>query len=137
MAASASPRWCTVLPCSSAAPYSVTMTSTWWRGVVITAPASNHGTIRERSSSPTVIVDGRHSSERSSRSRAGPDTKSSCPPMPEYCTALIVSAITWPWMSTDMAALIVTMARLRPIASGEFTRSTGRNATSRFSWSQS
>ena len=57
--------------------------------------------------------------------------------MPEYCTALIVSAITWPWMSTLMAALIVTMARLRPIASGEFTRSTGRNATSWFSWSQS
>ena len=32
MAASASPRWCTVLPCSSAAPYSVTMMSTWCRG---------------------------------------------------------------------------------------------------------
>ena len=109
MAASASPRWCTVLPCSSAAPYSVTMTSTWWRGVVITAPASNHGTMRDRSSSPTVIVDGRQSSERSSRSRAGPATKSSWPPMPEYCAASIVSAITWPWMSTDMAALIVTI----------------------------
>ena len=46
-------------------------------------------------------------------SRAGPDTKSSWPPMPEYCTPSIVSAITWPWMSTAMAALIVTM---RPVA---------------------
>ena len=40
-------------------------------------------------------------------------------------------------MSTAIAALIVTMARLRPITSGEFTRSTGRNATSWLSWSQS
>ena len=65
------PRWCTVLPCSSAAPYSVTITSTWWRGVVITAPASNQGTIRERSSPPSVTVDGRQSSERSSSESAG------------------------------------------------------------------
>ncbi len=83
------------------------------------------------------MVEGRHSSERSSRARAGPDTKSSWPPMPEYWTPPMVSAITWPWMSTDMAALMVTMARLRPMASGEFTRSTGRKATSWFSCSQS
>ena len=70
--ASASPRWWTVSPWSSAAPCSVTITSTWWRGVVITAPASNQGTIRERSSPPIVTVEGRQSSERSSSESAGP-----------------------------------------------------------------
>ena len=66
------PRWCTVLPSSSAAPYSVTITSTWWRGVVITAPAleprhdprAQLAVDRRRSS-------GRQSSERSDSSSAG------------------------------------------------------------------
>ena len=93
--------------------------------------------MRDRSSSPSVMVDGRQSSDRASSERAGPDTKSSWPPMPEYCTPAIVSATTWPWMSTLSAALMVTIVRLRPIASGELTRSTGRNATSVLSSSQS
>ena len=38
MAARACARWPTVSPASSAAPYSVTITSTWWRGVVTSAP---------------------------------------------------------------------------------------------------
>ena len=41
--------------------------------------------------------------------------------MPEYWAAPIVSAMTWPWMSMLMAALIVTTLRLRAMASGEFT----------------
>jgi hypothetical protein len=65
------------LPCSSAAPYSVTTTSTWCRGVVITVPASNHGTMRECSSSPILIVEGMHNSDLASSDRAGPETKSS------------------------------------------------------------
>ena len=49
----------------------------------------------------------------------------------------MVSATTWPWMSTLRAALIVTALRLRAITSGEFTMSTGRKATSSFPSSQS
>ena len=56
--------------------------------------------------------------------------------MPEYWLPSIVSATTWPWMSTASAALIVTIMRLRPIRSGELTTSTGRNATSGLSSSQ-
>ena len=63
--------------------------------------------------------------------------KSSWPPMPENCAPSIVSATTWPWMSIASAPLIVTILRLRAIASAELTRSTGRKATSRFSWSHS
>jgi hypothetical protein len=137
LAARASPRWRTVLPWSSAAPCSVTITSTWCLGVVMTVPASNQGTMRERSSSPIVTVEGMQRIERSSSWSADPDTKSSWPPMPEYCTPPMVSATTCPWMSTAMAALMVTMAWLRLMASGELTRATGRKATSWFSWSQS
>ena len=84
------------MPWSSAAPYSVTLRSTWWRGVVITAPASNHGTIRERSSPLIVTVEGRQSIARASSDRAGPEMKSSWPPIPENWFASIVSATTCP-----------------------------------------
>ena len=111
-------------------PYSVTTTSIWCRGVVITAPASNHGTIRLRISPSRVTVEGRHRSERSSIDSPGPETKSSWPPMPENWRPFSTSATTWPWMSIASAPLIVTIARLRAITSGLFTTSTGRNATS-------
>ena len=113
-----------------AAPCSVMITSAWWRGTVITAPRSNQGTIRECSSPSISTVEGRQRSERSSSSRPGPAAKSSAPPMPEYCVALIVSATTWPWTSTAIAALIEIIFRLAAIRSGELTTSTGRKATS-------
>ena len=75
-------------------------------------------------------VAGKQSSERSSRSSAGPAMKSSWPPMPENCAPPIVSATTWPWMSIASAPLIVIIFWLRAIASAELTSSTGRNATS-------
>ena len=130
------PRWRTVRPCSSAAPCSVMTTSTWWRGVVTTGPAADHGTIRERARRPHE-VEGRHSSERSSRSRPAPATKSSWPPMPENCEPPIVSATTWPWRSIASAPLIETKRGCRAITSAELTTSTGRNRTSSFSCSQS
>jgi len=103
--------------------------------VVITAPASSQGTIRERVSPQISTVDGMQSRERSSRSSAGPATKSSWPPTPESCVPPRVSATTWPWMSISMAPLIVTILRLRAITSAELTTSTGRKATRSFSCS--
>ncbi len=131
IAASASPRWSTVLPWSSATPYSVMTTSTWWRGVATTVAASNHGAIRERSSPPTVAVERRQISERAETESPGPETKSSWPPIPENWSPPIVSATTWPWMSSASAPLTVTARRFWPIMSGELTTSTVRKATSR------
>ena len=115
--ASASPRWWTVRPCSSAAPYSVTITSTWWRGRGDDRPGVEPGDdprrgARHRRWRSTA---GRAARGRSSDS-AGPAMKSSWPPMPEYWLPSIVSATTWPWMSTASAPLIVTILRLRPIS---------------------
>lgn len=38
----------------------------------------------------------------------------------------MVSATTWPWMSIDMAPLMVTMWRLRAMASGELIQLDGQ-----------
>lgn len=86
------------------------MTSTWWRGVVITAPGPNHGTIRDRTwPSLVVYVEGRQISERSDSSSPAPATKSSAPPMPLNWLPSMVSATTCPWMSTARAPLMVTI----------------------------
>ena len=74
--------------------------------------------------------DGMQMIDWASSDRAGPDTKSSWPPMPEYWRPTSVSATTWPWTSTAIAPLIVTIERFDRMVSGEFTTSTGRNATS-------
>jgi hypothetical protein len=105
------------LPSSSATPYSVTITSTWCRGVVITAPGPNHGTIRECSSPSLENVDGRQISERSESSSPAPATKSSAPPIPLNWLPLMASATTWPWMSIASAPLIEIMSSLAPITS--------------------
>ena len=57
MSASARARSRTVSPVSSAAPYSVTTTPVWWRGVDTIAPAGSAGRMRERTAPPTVTVD--------------------------------------------------------------------------------
>ena len=75
-------------------------------------------------------MEGKQSSDFASSDSAGPETKSSWPPIPEYWVPLIVSAMTCPWMSIAIAPLIVTISRLRAITSGELTISTGRKATS-------
>ena len=72
--ASSRPRWWTVLPISSAAPCSVTTTSTWWRGVVMTVPASNHGTMRDLHRPALGRAGGRQAQQRAAverQARAG------------------------------------------------------------------
>ncbi len=69
-------------------------------------------------------------SARSSSWNPETDTKSSWPPIPEYCREPSESAATCPSRSTSSAPLIVTMSRFSAMSMGVFTASTGRNRTS-------
>ena len=89
-------------------------------------PSGSTATMRETRWPPTVAVDGRQITARSSSSRPETDTKSSWPPMPENCRPSSVSATTWPHRSMASAPLMVTISSLREIVSGELTMSTGQ-----------
>ncbi len=93
-----------VLPQSSAMPYSVTTYCTSYRGVVTTPPLLMLGTILERL--PPWAVEVRATIDRPPGESLAPFTQSACPPTPPICRSPMDSAFTWPVRSTSIAELI-------------------------------